>query len=93
MSERGTADVSSLKVMNIYLVAHPQQVLISNLGNCKDGHFGEHFKCCNIFVVQQLISIAVCLVSYYKKCKDILPVRASLIQTNATFITIFTQTD
>ena len=32
MWERGTADVSSLKVMNIYLVAHPQLVLIFKLG-------------------------------------------------------------
>ena len=31
MWERGTADVSSLKVMNIYLVAHPQLVLIFKL--------------------------------------------------------------
>ena len=62
MWEQGT-DVSSLKVMNIYLVAHPQLVLIFKLGKTpKVDIICEHFKCCNIFVVQQLISLAVYLV-------------------------------
>ena len=48
----------------------------------------EHFKCCNIFVVQQLISLAVCLVSYYKKCKDVYLLRANLIQMDV-YLSVF----